>query len=130
MAQTITTYILMACLLIAGIIHVLPITGLLGAEQLSALYGIDLDDPNLIILMRHRAVLFALLGLLLIYSAFRKSYMTIAISAGLISTATFLWLAWSTADYNEELGVVVSADIVALACLVVACALNILKPAK
>ena len=60
-------------LLIVGIIHLLPMTGYLGASKLSALYNITIDDPNLEILMRHRAVLFGVLGSLFIYAAFQPN---------------------------------------------------------
>ena len=60
-------------LLVAGVIHLLPLVGVLGGERLNALYGIALDEPNLQILMRHRAVLFGLLGALLVAAAFNPA---------------------------------------------------------
>ncbi len=50
-------------LVLVGIIHLLPVFGVLGVERLAALYGISLGEPNIEILMRHRAILFGLLGL-------------------------------------------------------------------
>ena len=114
-----TAKLISAMLVIAGIIHVLPLAGVVGSERLAALYGVDFSDPNLAILMRHRAVLFGLLGVFLIYAAFRPSQQPVAFVAGLISAAAFLGLAWATGGYNSLLAKVVAADVVALVCLAI-----------
>lgn len=105
-------------LVIAGIIHVLPIAGVLGADRLTALYGLSFEDPNLAILMRHRAVLFALLGAFLLWAAIKPDMQLIALVAGLISVISFLYLGWSTGAYNDGIRNIMIADLVALVCLI------------
>lgn len=105
-------------LLVVGIIHVLPLSGALGGERLAALYGIGFVEPNITILMRHRAILFGLLGLFILYAAFRPALQSIAFHAGMVSVVSFLGLAWSVGGYNELIGRVVVADLVALVCLI------------
>ena len=114
-----------ALLLVAGTIHLLPLVGVLGGERLNALYGLMLDEPNLQILMRHRAVLFGLLGALLVAAAFVPGLRGLALLGGLISVISFLLLAWSAPLYNEALQRVVVADWVALASLILAVALHL-----
>ena len=115
-------------LLIVGIIHLLPVVGVLGGDRLNSLYGLNLDEPNLQILMRHRAVLFGLLGALLIAAAFLPGLRTLALLAGLVSVGSFLLLAWGTPLYNEALRRVVVADWIALACLLLAAPLHLRSP--
>jgi hypothetical protein len=112
-------YIVSAALVIVGIIHLLPLPGALGGARLTALYGLPFDDPNLVILMRHRAVLFGLLGLFLLLAAFRPSLQPLAFVAGFASVVSFLYLAWSVGGYNAQVGRVFAADVVALVCLVI-----------
>ena len=112
--------IAIACLTLAGIIHLLPLPGLLGAEQLRRLYGIAVDEPNLAILLQHRAVLFGLLGVLLVAAAFRPELRAVALIAGLVSTVSFLVIAWGVGGYNAPVARVVAADIVAVLLLLVA----------
>lgn len=107
-------------LIVAGVIHLLPVTGVLGRQQLTELYGLAVDDPNLEIVMRHRAVLFGVLGLLLIVAAFTPALQLHAFTAGLISAGSFLWLAWSVGGYSPHIRRVVVADVIALLCLIVA----------
>ena len=115
-------YLVSLMFVVAGVIHLLPVSGAIGGEHLARLYGVSLSDPNLVILMRHRAVLFGLLGLLLVVAAFRRSLQPAALIAGLVSTVSFLWIAWSVGAYNAQLGRVFAADIVALASLLAAAA--------
>ena len=108
-----------AMLLVAAVIHLLPLVGVLGADRLASLYGLSFAEPSLLILMRHRAVLFGILGVFLIYAAFRPAAHSAAFIAGFSSVLSFLALAWTTSGYNESVGRVVTADIVALGCLVI-----------
>lgn len=113
-------HLVSAMLVIVGIIHLLPLSGVLGAGQLSALYGLSFAEPNLDILMRHRAVLFGLLGSFLVYAAFKPALQGLAVVAGLASVLSFLGLAGSVGGYNTQIGRVVMADLFALACLGIA----------
>lgn len=115
-------YLVSAMLLVVGVIHLLPLTGVLSAERLAALYGLSFNEPNLAILMRHRAVLFGLLGLFLVMAAFWPAVQWAAVLAGGVSVLSFLWLALATGGYNAQLARVVAADVLALVCLLVAAA--------
>ena len=117
--------IIAACLTLAGIIHLLPLPGVLGAGRLTRLYGVAADDPNLGILLQHRAVLFGLLGALLVAAAFRPELRAIALIAGLLSTVSFLVIAWSVGGYNAQIARVVAADIVAVVLLLVAASIEL-----
>jgi hypothetical protein len=121
-------YIVSASLVIAAIIHLLPLSGVLGSARLATLYGLPFDEPNLVILMRHRAALFGLLGLFLLLAAFRPALQPLAFVAGFASVLSFLYLAWSVGGYNAQLGRVFAADLVALACLVVGAAVLAVLP--
>ena len=106
-------------LVIIGIIHLMPVTGVLGNQQLVKLYGLNFSEPNLSILMRHRAVLFGLLGAFMLFAAFSQAYRTLAFVTATVSILSFLWLARSVGSYNAEVGRVYKADIVALICLII-----------
>lgn len=111
-------HVVSAMLVIAAVIHIVPLVGVVGSERLAHLYGIPFDEPNLEILMRHRAVLFGLLGVFLAVSAFRHSLQLSGLLAGFVSVLSFLWLASIVGEYNAQLHRVVNADRIALACLV------------
>ena len=114
---------LSACFLIVAVIHLLPLAGVLGASRLAALYGLVVAEPNLEILLRHRAVLFGILGGFFAYAAFRPYIQAMALVIGLVSVASFLLLAYAVGGYNAQVGRVVLADWVALAALAVGAAL-------
>ena len=116
------TILVGASLVVVGVIHLLPLVGVAGADRLSALYGVPITGPDLAVLMRHRAVLFGLLGAFLVYAAFVPDVRTLAFVAGFVSVVSFLVLARSEGATTAEVGRVVAADWAALACLVVGAA--------
>ena len=112
-------YLVPASLIVVGVIHLIPLSGVLSVERLNSLYGTSITDPDLSILMRHRAVLFGLLGLFCIYAAVKPPLQLIALAAGAVSVGSFLYLAYATGGYNEELRRVFVADLVAAAFLAI-----------
>ena len=116
---SILKYLVPASLIVVGVIHLIPLSGALGVSRLNALYGTSISDPDLSILMRHRAVLFGLLGIFSIYAAIKPSLQFPALIAGTISVVSFLYLASVTGGYNDELRRVFIADIFAAAFLAI-----------
>ena len=104
-------------LLTVGIIHLIPLSGVLGPEHLVRLYGAAPSDPSALILMRHRAVLFGIVGGVCVLAAFKPALQWLALVLGSFSVISFLWLAWSTDGFNAHLQRVVVADVLALLCL-------------
>ena len=104
----------------AAIIHLMPLIGLLGADQLNKLYGLDFSDPSLLTLMQHRAVLFGILGGFLIVAIFKMEYRHVAITLTLISAIAFALIAALNGGANDQIKSVVIADIVAIVFLVIA----------
>ena len=115
-------------LLIVAAIHLLPIAGVLGADRLALLYGIDVADNNLAILMRHRAVLFGILGGLCALAAFRPRFQPLAFIAASISVLSFLYLAISVGEYNDAIQKIVIADVLAVFALAASIVLYVIKP--
>jgi len=109
-------------LLIPGVIHLLPVTGVLGSPRLAALYGVGISEPNILIMMQHRAVLLGTLGVFMIVAAFRSELQISAIIAGLLSTLSFIVLAVLVGGYNESIQRVMVADVIAIVCLLIAAA--------
>ena len=107
-----TNKFVVAALLLAGLINFVPVVGVISVDQLERLYEVTLTNDDLIILMRHRAVLFGMLGAFIIYSAFRKSLQTLACIAGLISMISFIILAYASGEFGQALNKVIIADVI------------------
>lgn len=104
---------LAAALLLAGVIHALPLLGVLGAQQLQVLYGLSLEDANLRILLRHRAVLFGLLGGGMMAATFIPHWRTPLAVAGLVSMLSFIAFATAEGGGNLAIRRVVLVDVIA-----------------
>ena len=118
--------IIAGLLIVAGLINFAPVVGVFSGARIEGMYGVDLADPALEILLRHRAVLFGLVGGFMIYAAFKQALHMIAIVGGLVSMASFLALYYSAADQPLALISIVYADIVGVVLLGLALALSTL----
>lgn len=104
--------------LLAAMVNLAPSVGVLSGARLEALYGITVRDPNLLLLMRHRAVLFAVVGGLLLAGAFHPPLRDVATLCGMLSMVSFVVLAMLTEGINPSLNRVLLIDLVAIVLLV------------
>ena len=107
-------------LLVLAAIHLTPAVGLAGAAALQRLYGVAVVEPNLLLLMQHRALLFGLLGLLLVGAAFVPAWRLPALIGASLSLLGYLALVALASPVNAELQRVAWVDVVALLPLAVA----------
>jgi hypothetical protein len=109
-----------AALFIAGVIHLMPISGAAGVPTLAKLYGIEISDPNIVILLQHRSLLFGVLGAIMLFAIPIESLRITALFAGLVSATSFIGIAVWSGEYNHAIQRVVIADVIASALLAVA----------
>ena len=121
------SFVVAAVFFITGLLNAVPVIGVISADRLQRLYGIPLSDQNLIVLLRHRAVLFGIVGGLLMAAAFVPSLRCAAGVAGLVSMLAFVALASPGSQVNRKLQKVSQADMVGTALLVVALLLEFVK---
>lgn len=114
-----------ALYLIVAVVNLLPVVGVTSRARLEALYGVTLDDPNLVILMRHRAILLGIVGALLAVAAFEEPLRPAASVAGFVSMLSFVAIAYGTPDRNAQLRRVAKVDIFASVLLVGATVLSL-----
>lgn len=106
-------YVSVFALLAAGFIHLLPVAGIMGASTLARLYGVEVKDPNVAILLQHRALLFGGLALFLLAASALPSLRIAALAVALLSTTSFIVVAAAVGGYNAAIARVVLADAVA-----------------
>jgi hypothetical protein len=109
--------VLLVLLFIVGLINFLPVAGVLSAAKLSQAYSIELASNDLIILLRHRALLFGLVGGFVFYSMFMPQFQPAAMSIAAISMIGYLVIMWSVGDYNDSIFKVAIVDMIGIAAL-------------
>lgn len=114
-------------LLVVAVIHALPLIGVLGASQLSRLYGLPVSEEALELMLRHRAVLFGLLASFLGYAAFKPGLHALALIAAGVSVSSFLALSVLTGPHNPAIATIVRVDGMALVLVLVAAVAHLRK---
>lgn len=108
------------CLFIVGLINFMPSVLAILPNKISQSYGINIPNANYELLLRHRAVLFGIIGGLIIYSAISKKYYSLSVIVGLISMVSFLILfKLVDGNVNAELEKVMSIDIAGIIILLI-----------
>ncbi len=105
-------------LVLAGIINLLPVVGMAGAAWLRSLYGLEIRSLDLEILLRHRAVLFGIVGGLLLVAAFRPGLRDVAVLVAGASMMSFIVIALLVGGYGPAIRKIVIVDIVGILALV------------
>ena len=103
-----------AMLVLVALIHLPPLLGVFGVARMELAYGVQIADPNLAVLMRHRAVLFGLVGALMLAAVFLPPLRASALLVSLLSAGSFVLLAWSSTGLNANLGRVAMVDVAAV----------------
>lgn len=111
-------------LLLMAAMCVYPSVGVLSGGMLEKLYGVPIHEPNLLILMRHRAVLYGCIGVFLVFAAFRPGLQLAGLLAGAVALGSYVLISLQVGGYNELLGKLVRADGIAAA-LALAAALSL-----
>lgn len=112
-----------------GLINFLPLIGLLSALHLSQAYGIELVSHELEILLRHRALLFGIMGGFVFYSLFKPHLRSPALVMSGISMLGFLFLVWSVGNVNQALIRITMVDVFGILCLILVVLLQLINPA-
>ena len=88
-------------LVISGVVNLLPSTLALFPNRLRSSYGLNFDDPNALFILQHRAVLFGIIGCILLLSAGLREFYFGAIVIGLISMVSFVILYFANGINNS-----------------------------
>ncbi|TWT01988.1 phosphopantetheine adenylyltransferase [Reyranella sp. CPCC 100927] len=113
-----------ALLVIVGLVNLLPLLGVLGTARLHQLYGIDIAGDSLALLMRHRAVLLALVGAGLLWAAAQADVRLPLIVAAVASKLSFIILWRAHAPTTAQIDRVAWIDVAALVVLAIVVALR------
>lgn len=109
---------------LVGVLHLVPVLGVLSAARLESMYGVSVDGADLATLMRHRAVLFGIAGGVMLLGAIREQHRKLGLVVGFVTTVSFVALAWLEGATGAEVRRVALADAVGIAMLVLAVVLD------
>ncbi len=104
---------------IVGVIHLLPGVVFFQVTRAEALYGVTWTGDDLSLLLRHRAVMLATIGVLLLVAVWRAAWRAPAVCAATISKVAFIGLVLSMGA-NAAIARVAMVDAITLPALLIA----------
>ena len=99
---------------VVGAIHLMPVAPVFVPETLSRLYGIAPTNSTMLVLMRHRALLLALVGILCLWASWAPGVRPAALLAAAINVVGFLGFYALYGNPAGALRTIAIADLVAL----------------
>lgn len=114
-----------AVLILVGLVNLAPVVGVLSQSHLFRLYGVAIENQDLLLMMRHRAVLLGLVGATLVAAAWLPGLRTAACILGLVSMISFVVLVLGSGGVGAPLLKIAVIDGVAIVVLVLALAAHL-----
>ncbi|MEM6925521.1 MAG: phosphopantetheine adenylyltransferase [Myxococcota bacterium] len=111
--------------LLVAAVNALPVVGMLSGPRIEQAYGVTLGSADLVLLMRHRALLFGIVAGLLGFAAFEPELRAVAAAAGLASMLGFVGLAGIGDPVGPALRRIVIIDVAASVGLAIAAGLDV-----
>lgn len=109
-----TTILLPLCFAVVGAIHLMPVAPVFVPEILQRLYGIAPGDTTLLVLLRHRALLLALVGILCLWAAWWVPVRPAALLAAAINIFGFFAFYGLYGSLAGALRIIAIGDLIAL----------------
>lgn len=107
--------VVVTLLALVGLINVAPLVGIASRSKLEALYGTPVDTPELAVLLRHRALLFGLVGGLTLASIGLAELRPAALTLCLLSMLGYLLLVAQERTRDPSLRRVAAIDLAGVA---------------
>nr|WP_157527708.1 phosphopantetheine adenylyltransferase [Kibdelosporangium sp. MJ126-NF4] len=104
-------------LVLAALINLLPGLGAVSVSFARSAYGVEIVGADMEVLLRHRAMLFAILGVGLFAAVFRPRLRTAAVSSNAASFGGFILLAVTNRPVNAALERIAWIDVAGLVAL-------------
>ena len=119
------SWLITLCLVVVGLVNFAPVLGIISASKMEKAYSIRLASNDLEILMRHRALLFGVLGGFILYAAFSPVYQVAAMVMAGVSMIGFAVLVLLVGGYNASIFKVLLGDLVGIGFLLAAVLLKV-----
>lgn len=112
---------------LGGLIHLFPFALAFLPGRIQSAYGVEVTGPDMMLLLRHRAVLFGIVGAVMLYSSLKRRHYALATFVGLASMLSFILLYGTIGGINDRLKSVLWVDVAASVALASSAAVFLLR---